>query len=70
MFSCLRRIQEIFQGGAPKFAIFSSRVYLSILRMKKTLEGSGDMLPLKIFGNVRSIAAIFALFEQFLGKFC
>ena len=38
--------------------------------MKKTLGGSGGMLPRKIFENLHTVVAILALFEQFLGKFC
>ena len=38
--------------------------------MKKTLGGSGGMLPRKIFENLHTLMAILALFEQFLGNFC
>ena len=37
---------------------------------KKSLGGSGVMLPRKIFENLLTVVAVLALFEQFLGKFC
>ena len=38
--------------------------------MKKALEGSGGMLPRKIFEKLRTAVAILVLFEQILGIFC
>ena len=34
------------------------------------VEGSGSMLPWKIFENLHTAVAILLLFEQFFGKFC
>ena len=38
--------------------------------MKKALEGSGGMLPRKIFGNLHTAVTILVFFEQFIGEFC
>ena len=38
--------------------------------MKKDLGGSRGMLPKEIFENLHTVVAIFALLEQFSGKFC
>ena len=39
--------------------------------MKKTLEGSGNMLPRKIFENLHTVVvASLVFFEKILGKFC
>ena len=44
--------------------------FLSVLRMKNALGGSGGMLPRKIFENLHTVEAILAPFEPLLGKFC
>ena len=57
MFLCLRRIQKLFQGGSTYFDVFSSvvfsgRIMLKYIENKKSLRGSGGMLPgnfLKIY---------------------
>ena len=38
--------------------------------MKKTLGGSGGMLPGKKFENSHSVVVILVLFEYFSDKFC
>ena len=40
------------------------------LENKKTLGGSGGMLPREIFENLHTVVVTLVLFEQFLGKFC
>ena len=76
MFSCLGRIQKFFQGEGPQIRhifkrSFSAELLGSILRLKKALRGSGDMMfPRKIFGNLHTLVAILVLLEQVLGKFC
>ena len=37
---------------------------------RKSLGGSGGMLPRKIFENVHAVMAIFVLLEYLSGKFC
>ena len=44
-------------------SIFFGRMILSILITKKLLEGSGGMLPQKIFGNLHSVMAILVLLD-------
>ena len=75
MFSGLRRIRKIFRMGTSKFDIlssivFSGRIILKQLRIKKTLGASRFMLPRKMFEILHTVVANLALFEQFLGKFC
>ena len=74
MFSSLGRIQKNFQGGGTQIrhifnGSYSAELFLSILRIKKALGGSGGMLPRKIFENLHTVVAILVLLEQFLGKF-
>ena len=75
MFSCLRRIRKIFQGGGTLFrhifkrSCFSAKLFLSMLKIK-ALGGPGGMLPRNFFKNLHAVLAILVLFEQLLGKFC
>ena len=68
MFSCLRRIQKVFQEEAPNSDIFSSAVFLDRIILKhienkKGFMGSGGMLSRKMFENLHTVLAILLLFE-------
>ena len=75
MFSCSYAFKKFFQGGALKFAIFSSvffssTIILKYIKNEKRSRGVRGHAPRKFFENLHTVVAILALFEQFLGKFC
>ena len=67
MFSCLGRIQKFFQGRGTQFRLifkrsFSAELFSSILRIKKAVGRSGDMLPREIFWNFTCCCGHFSTF--------
>ena len=72
MFSCLRRIPNFFQRGAPNFDIVFKRIFSGriIVRLIEKMKGSMGVRGHTRPENLHTVMAILVLFEQFLGKFC
>ena len=62
VFTCEAFFRKFFRKGAPNFDILSSVLFFfsRIILTQKALEGSGNMLPRKIFENLHTVVAVLA----------